>query len=294
MRPDDGERPGAPRAGLPRPRKRFGQHFLRDRSVLQRIADALQLTGTETVVEIGPGRGALTDLLAPRAGRLLAIEIDRDLARHLRERYADRPHVAIVEEDVLEVDLAALAGGDYVLAGNVPYYITTPILFHALRAPRPRRAVYLVQKEVADRVVAVPGSKQYGALSVNVQALAEATLVCRVPPGAFNPPPQVDSAVIVVTPREVPVIGPGEERAFSRFVQDAFGLRRKQLRRVLRSLAPLDAERAEAVCVAAGLDGEARPETLAPAEFARLLRALRAETAGGPGEEALEPGSPAP
>ena len=280
-------RDGARREGLPRARKRFGQHFLRDRSVLARIADALALTGVETVVEIGPGRGALTDLLVERAGRLVAIEIDRDLAQHLRVRYADRPHVTIVEADVLEVDLAALAGDDFVLAGNVPYYITTPILFHALRAPRPKRAVYLVQKEVADRVTAPPGSKQYGALSVNVQALAEASLVCRVLPGAFVPPPKVDSAVIVLTPRATPVIGPDEERAFSRFVLEAFGLRRKQLRRVLRSIAPLDAVRAEAVCVAAALDGEARPETLAPADFARLLRAVRAETGGvdapGPG-----------
>jgi 16S rRNA (adenine1518-N6/adenine1519-N6)-dimethyltransferase len=265
-----------PGAGLPRARKRFGQHFLRDRAVLARIVEALRLTGAETVVEIGPGRGALTDLLVERAARLYAVEIDRDLAAHLRARYADRPHVTIVEQDVLQVPLGALAGDDFVLAGNVPYYITTPIIFHALQPPRPRRAVYLVQKEVADRITAAPGSKVYGALSVNVQALAEASLVCRVPPGAFVPAPQVDSAVIVVTPRGEPVVGPDEERAFSRFVQEAFGLRRKQLRRVVRSLAPLDAAAAEAACVAAGLDGEARPETLAPADFARLLRAVRA------------------
>ncbi|HZF66484.1 MAG TPA: 16S rRNA (adenine(1518)-N(6)/adenine(1519)-N(6))-dimethyltransferase RsmA [Gemmatirosa sp.] len=265
-----------PRAGLPRARKRFGQHFLRDRGVLARIVEALQLSGTETVVEIGPGRGALTDLLVDAAARLFAVEIDRDLAAHLRTRYADRAHVTIVEQDVLQVPLGALAGDDFVLAGNVPYYITTPIIFHALQPPRPRRAVYLVQKEVADRITAAPGSKVYGALSVNVQALAEASLVCRVPPGAFVPAPQVDSAVIVLTPRAEPVIAPDEERAFSRFVQEAFGLRRKQLRRVVRSLAPLDAGAAESACVAAGLDGEARPETLAPADFARLLRAVRA------------------
>lgn len=140
-----GPRPGG---GLPAPRKRFGQHFLRDRGVLERIADALQLTGADTVVEIGPGRGALTDLLAGRARRLVAVEIDRDLAAHLRDRYRADPHVEIVEADVLKVRLAELAGtDDYVLAGNVPYYITTPILFHALAAPRPRRAVYLVQRD---------------------------------------------------------------------------------------------------------------------------------------------------
>jgi 16S rRNA (adenine1518-N6/adenine1519-N6)-dimethyltransferase len=272
--PRDG---AAPRGdGLPRARKRFGQHFLRDRAVLARIADALALTGIETVVEIGPGRGALTDLLVERAARLVAVEIDRDLAAHLRARYADRPHVTIVERDVLEVPLGELAGDDFVLAGNVPYYITTPILFHALERPRARRAVYLVQKEVADRVAAAPGSKAYGALSVNVQALARASIVCRVPPGAFVPAPQVDSAVIVVTPREDPAVAPDEERAFSRFVLDAFGMRRKQLRRVVRSVGGLDAVAADAACVAAGLDGEVRPETLAAEDFARLLRAVQA------------------
>ena len=260
--------------GLPRPRKRFGQHFLRDRGVLTRIADALQLTGSETVVEIGPGRGALTDVLVERAGRLLAIEVDRDLAAHLRERYADRPHVEIVEADVLQVDLAALAGGDYVLAGNVPYYITTPILFHALRHPRPLRAVYLVQREVAERAAAAPGGKEYGALSVNVQSVARVELLARVPPGAFQPPPKVDSAVIRVTPRPDPVVTPDEEARFRTVVQEAFGLRRKQLRRVVRTIARLDAEGADAVLAAAGLDPEARPETLSPEAFARLVRAL--------------------
>jgi 16S rRNA (adenine1518-N6/adenine1519-N6)-dimethyltransferase len=265
----------APRwEGLPRPRKRFGQHFLRDRSVLARIADALALTGAETVVEIGPGRGALTDLLVPRARRLIAIEVDRDLAAHLRERYAAQPHVEIVDADVLTVDLGALARGDYVLAGNVPYYITTPILFHALRHPRPARAVYLVQREVAERIAAAPGGKEYGALSVNVQAVARVELLARVPPGAFEPPPQVDSAVIRVTPRPDPVVTPEEEARFRSIVQQAFGLRRKQLRRVVRTIARLDAERADAVLAEAGIDPEARPETLAPHDFARLVRAL--------------------
>ncbi len=268
---EGGARPGG---GLPRPRKRFGQHFLRDRGVLARIADALAPAPGETVVEIGPGRGALTDLLAERATRLVAIEVDRDLAAHLRARYADRPHVEIVEADVLTVDLGALAGGEYVLAGNVPYYITTPILFHALRVPRPRRAVYLVQREVAERVAAAPGGKEYGALGVNVQAVARVELVARVPPGAFHPPPKVDSAVIRVTPRPDPVVAANEEARYRGVVQEAFGLRRKQLRRVVRTLARLDAERADAVLAAAGLDPEARPETLSPADFARLVRAL--------------------
>ena len=263
-------------ARLPRPRKRFGQHFLRDRQVLARIADALGLTGVETVVEIGPGRGALTDLLAPRAGRLVTVEIDRDLAAHLRDRYAAAPHVSVVEADVLEVELAALAGPDFVLAGNVPYYITTPILFHALRPPRPARAVYLVQREVADRLTAAPGGKEYGALGVNVQAVARAELLMRVPAGAFQPPPKVDSAVVRVTPRADPAVAPDEEKRFRAFVQAAFGLRRKQMHRVVRSIAAIESDAAAGVLDAAGVAHDARPETLTPEAFARVVRAVRA------------------
>lgn len=284
-------RPGGGAGGLPAPRKRFGQHFLRDRAVLQRIADALELTGAETVVEIGPGRGALTDLLAPRARRLAAIEIDRDLAAHLRARYAADPHVEIVEADVLRVPLAGMAGTDeYVLAGNVPYYITTPIIFHALAVPRPLRAVYLVQREVADRLTAEPGGKEYGALGVNVGAVARAELIARVPPGAFQPPPKVESAVVRLVPRADPDVAPDEERRFRRFVQAAFALRRKQLRRVVRTVAGLDVEGAERALALAGVAPDARPETLRPAEFAALVRALGAAAEGGPGAAADDAG----
>ena len=256
--------------------KRFGQHFLTDGRILQRIADALQLTPADTVVEIGPGRGALTDLLAARAGRVVAVEIDRALAELLRKRYADRPQVTIVEADVLAAPIAGVAGtDDFVLAGNVPYYITTPILFHALERPRPRRAVYLVQREVAERAAAPPGSKTYGALSVNVQSVARVETLFAVPPGAFRPPPKVDSAVIRVVPRDDPAVAPGEEARFRAFVQEAFGLRRKQLRRVVRTIANLDAERAEAALATADVDPDARPETLSPEQFAALFRSLR-------------------
>ncbi len=267
----DGDRPHRP--ALPPTRKSLGQHFLGDRGVLARIAAALELTGAETVIEIGPGRGALTDLLAARSRRLIAIEYDRALAAVLRERFAPAPNVEIVEADVLDVQFAALAGDDYVLAGNVPYYITTPILFHALEPPRPRRAVYLVQREVAERIVATPGHTDYGALSVNVQSVAHAELLFRVPPGAFRPPPKVDSAVVRIVPSEHPIVAPNEEERFRRFVQEAFSLRRKQMRRVLRTIAAIRAERAEELLAAAGIAPDARPETLAPEQFAALLRA---------------------
>lgn len=263
------------RAGFPPTRKSLGQHFLTDRRILGRIADALHLSGTETVLEIGPGRGALTDLLVDRAGRLIAIEYDRALAEILRQRYAKRGNVLIAEADVLEVNLGELASGPYVLIGNVPYYITTPILFHALVPPRAERAVYLVQKEVADRLSAKPGSKEYGALTVNVAAVAKAETLFKVPAGAFSPPPKVESAVVRITPREVPLVAPEEERPFRTLVQNAFGMRRKQMRRVLRSIYNLDVEAADALLARAGIEGEVRPETLSPDDFARLLRATR-------------------
>ena len=253
-------------------RKSLGQHFLNDPRILKRIADALAPRADETVIEIGPGRGSLTQELLARAGRVIAIEIDRALAAKLRERYAGDPRLDVVERDVLETNLGMLVGGDFALVGNVPYYITTPILFHALRPPRPTRAVYLVQKEVADRLSASPGTKEYGALTVNVGALARAETLFRVAPGAFSPPPSVDSAVVRITARSDPAVRPDEEERFRLFVQQAFGMRRKQMRRVLRSVLSIPAERAEQLLTEAAINPEARPETLSPEQFAALLR----------------------
>jgi 16S rRNA (adenine1518-N6/adenine1519-N6)-dimethyltransferase len=258
---------------FPPARKSLGQHFLSDPRILRRIADALAPRADETVIEIGPGRGSLTQELLARAGRVIAIEIDRALAAKLRERYADEPRLDVVERDVLETNLAMLAGSDFALVGNVPYYITTPILFHALRPPRPTRAVYLVQKEVADRLSASPGSKAYGALTVNVAALAYAETLFRVPPGAFSPPPSVDSAIVRITPRADPAVRLNEEERYRVFVQQAFGMRRKQMRRVLRSVFSITPDRADELLAATRIDPEARPETLSPEQFALLIRA---------------------
>ncbi|MGH7617426.1 MAG: 16S rRNA (adenine(1518)-N(6)/adenine(1519)-N(6))-dimethyltransferase RsmA [Gemmatimonadaceae bacterium] len=255
---------------LPPVRKSLGQHFLNDRRILERIADALELHGTETVIEIGAGRGGLTDVLAPRAARLIAIEMDRALAALLRQRYASTPSVTIVEADVLATNLGELATGAYRLVGNVPYYITTPILFHALERPRAERAVYLVQREVADRIVAAPGSKVYGALSVNVQTVATPRVLFRVAPGSFQPPPKVESAVVRIDPRPDPLIMPNEEAGFRRFVQDVFGMRRKQVQRILRTLWNLPD--VDAAMSAAAVSPSARPETLTPSQFVALFR----------------------
>jgi 16S rRNA (adenine1518-N6/adenine1519-N6)-dimethyltransferase len=272
---DEGSASAGRRGAYPPTRKSLGQHFLTDRRILGRIADALRLHGSETVLEIGPGRGALTDILVERAGRLIAVEYDRALAAMLRERYARRAHVLIAEADVLEVSLGELAAGPYVLVGNVPYYITTPILFHALIPPRAERAVYLVQKEVAQRLSASPGSKEYGALTVNVAAVAKAETLFGVPAGAFSPPPKVDSAVVRITPLAEPAIAPEEEQPFRVLVQGAFGMRRKQMRRVIRTLFSLDAERADVMLEASGIRPEDRPEVLTVEQFARLLRVER-------------------
>lgn len=268
---EDGGRRDASR--LPPIRKSLGQHFLNDPRILGRIADALELTGAELAIEIGPGRGALTELLLPRVRQLFVIEYDRALAEHLRRRYENDARITVIEQDVLQVNLGELAGGPYVVAGNVPYYITTPILFHGLTRPRPERAVYLVQREVAERIVATPGSREYGALSANVQAVANAELLFRVPAGAFRPPPKVESAVVRIVPRADPVVRADEEDGFRALVQGAFGFRRKQMRRVIRGLWDVDAAVAEDVLGTAGIDPMARPETLSPELFARLLRA---------------------
>lgn len=258
---------------LPRPRKRFGQHFLADPRTLDRIVEALAPEPTDTVVEIGPGRGALTDLLIPRCGRLVAVEIDRDLVRHLKARYAGQPKVEVVEGDALKTDWGAIAGTSYLLAGNLPYYITTPLLFRILATPRPLRAVLLVQREVAARLAATPGSKDYGALTVNVQVTASIRVVARVSAGAFHPRPSVDSAIVLITPLESPLSGAEEEEAFRRFVQAVFGMRRKQLLRVMRELWMRDASRASAILADVGLPPSARPEVISPADFVRLFRA---------------------
>jgi 16S rRNA (adenine1518-N6/adenine1519-N6)-dimethyltransferase len=175
---------------------------------------------------------------------------------------------------VLTVNIGEAAGGDFKLVGNVPYYITTPILFHALERPRASLAVYLVQREVAERIVAGPGGGDYGALTVNVAAVANAELLFRVPAGAFRPPPKVESAVLRITPKATPVIPADLEEAFGAFVQSVFTMRRKQLQRILRSIANLSPEEAERRLREAGIDPMARPETLSVEDFARLFASV--------------------
>jgi 16S rRNA (adenine1518-N6/adenine1519-N6)-dimethyltransferase len=275
------------RRPLPPPRKRFAQHFLSDPRILGRIADALQPDASSTVLEIGPGRGALTRELVKRAGRVTAIEIDRDLADHLRQEFADDPRVQIVEGDALRVAWSELVSPPFLLAGNLPYNLTTPLLFKALEPPLPRRAVFLVQREVADRIVAPEGGKEYGALSVNVRVAMEVSVVTRVPAGAFQPRPAVDSAVIRFVPRQQPLLAGAELRAFREFVQSVFTMRRKQLQRVLRALGVGDADQ---ILATIGVEPTARPETLSVEGFVSLFRAANTPS-GRAGSALSDPGS---
>ena len=256
---------------MPRAKRRLGQHFLTDPRILGRIADAVGAGPDDTVLEIGPGPGGLTTQLASRAGRVVAIEKDRDLVPALAQR---APSVTIVEGDALEVDWHALAGPDFLVAGNIPYNITSPLIDKALAPPRPQRIVFLVQKEVADRVVAGAGEPAYGALSVGVQSVARADRLFTVPAGAFHPRPQVDSAVLRLEPVADPLVGAGEQADFRRLVVGLFGFRRKQLSRGLRQLTGWAPERVGLALERAGLRPDARPEVLAPAAFAALHRAL--------------------
>jgi 16S rRNA (adenine1518-N6/adenine1519-N6)-dimethyltransferase len=265
---------------MPRAKKRFGQHFLSDSRILGRIADAVEATASDTVIEIGPGPGGLTAELARRAERVVAIEKDRELAAALAERW---PNVALVEGDALRLDWHRLAGvpsgaggpvKGYRIAGNIPYNITSPLIDKALAPPRPAVVVFLVQREVADRVTAAPGGSEYGALSVGVQAVASVERVFRVAAGSFTPPPRVDSALLRLRPLADPLVSDHASAAFRRLVVGLFGFRRKQLLRGLRELTGWPSDRSAAALARAGLDPAARPEDVPPAGFAALLPAL--------------------
>jgi 16S rRNA (adenine1518-N6/adenine1519-N6)-dimethyltransferase len=206
-------------------RQRLGQHFLIRGSVLERIAAAACPAPADLVIEIGPGRGALTEKLLRRAARVVAVELDPFLADHLRRKFAAEPRLQVVEADVLETDLAQW--GRAAVAGNLPYYITSPILEQTLRM-RPPRAVFLIQKEVAERLTAQTGSRAYGFLTVQTALYARARMLFDVKPAAFHPPPKVDSAVVLLEPHGRDW-GVDAERLL-RFVGRSFAHKRKTIR----------------------------------------------------------------
>lgn len=253
-----------------RPRKRFGQHFLVAPGIIRKIVEAIAPQAGDTVIEIGPGLGALTEPLLERLERLHVVEIDRDLAAALRARFP-AARLIVHEEDALSFDFGALeSSGPLKIVGNLPYNISSPLLFRLAEvADKVSEMHFMLQKEVVDRMVAAPGSRDYGRLSVMLQYRFQMERLFIVPPGAFDPPPKVDSAVVRMMPRKV---GAGEtasdEALFARLVAAAFAQRRKMLRNTLKEFG------GEALLAAQGIAPSARAETLAVVEFVRLANAL--------------------
>jgi 16S rRNA (adenine1518-N6/adenine1519-N6)-dimethyltransferase len=280
------------------PRKRLGQHFLVDRAVIARMVDLAAVTPDEAVLEIGPGLGALTDALAQRAARLYVIEYDRGLCDVLRRKLAHASHVQVIEGDAMRVDLrGSIPEGTVKVVASLPYNVAVPILFRLLD----ERAIFsdltvMVQREVAQRLLARPGTRAYGAPSLVFQLYAEALGRFRVPPSAFYPRPQVTSEVIRLRlsrePR-VPVDDPALLRAL---VRAAFNQRRKMLRNALQTLPPklaLPTEAWDAVFAATGIDGRARGETLDLRTFAALSDAAGRALADIRPRRATPPATPA-
>lgn len=262
-----------------RPKRSLGQNFLVDPNLQRKIVEALGAGPGDEVLEIGPGRGALTRHLAGSVGRLILVELDDVLARALEEEYGGREDVEVVHGDVLRVPMDSLVErpSELRVVGNVPYNITTPILFRLLERPRPRDMVLMVQEEVAERIVASPGSRVYGALAVGVQSVAEPERLFRVGRGAFRPVPRVDSAVVRIRPLVPEPLDAGQEARLRTLVRAAFQWRRKQLGKILRDHPDLAGaiSSVEAAAARAGIDLRDRPERLSPADFIALSAALQ-------------------
>ena len=249
-----------------RARKRFGQNFLHDRHWIERIAKAVNATEGDDIVEIGPGQAALTRELIAGAGKVRAVEIDRDLAAWLKETFPES--LSLIEADALTLDWTQVAKNDNLrVVGNLPYNISSPLLFALMRAAdHVRDQHFMLQREVVDRMVAAPGSKTYGRLSVMLQWRYHMTKLFDVPPGAFNPPPKVVSSVVRMTPKDPAQVPAVDADLFSSVVANAFSQRRKTLRNALSVL--MSAEDIEA----ADVNPQARAETLDLDAFVRLAR----------------------
>lgn len=256
------------------PLKKYGQHFLISPAVVQKIIDAAELSPKDAVLEIGPGRGVLTGLLAGLAGSVLAIEVDARLAEELKREYYSCKNLTILNKDFLKLDLPQTLDQrgikNFKVVANLPYYITTPIL-ERLFAVRDRieSIVVMVQREMADRMAARPGA-DYGSFSVYVQYHAKVDKLFDVPPGAFFPPPKVTSTVIRLTPHALPPVKVRSEEEYFKFVQKAFSQRRKMLRAIFRQAFKIEDSGLAPLAAQSGIDLTRRPQTLSLSEFARL------------------------
>lgn len=254
-----------------RPKKSFGQHFLHEKRYIESIVSAISPKPADVVIEIGPGEGALTMPLLAVAGKLTAIELDTDLIPDLKARAAAVGQLEVIHADVLKVDFTALArerGVDKLrVAGNLPYYISSPILFHCVEhAGAIQDMHFMLQKEVVDRMAAEPGSKVYGRLSVMLQLVCRIEPLFEVPPGAFRPPPKVDSAVVRMVPLPPERLPQADPARLHAVVKAAFAQRRKTLSNALKQV--MDAESIRS----ADVDPKARAEALSPADFVRLAQ----------------------
>ena len=256
---------------MSRAKKRFGQHFLHDPGTIGRILRAIAPQRGDHLVEIGPGRGAITVPLLEAAGALDVVEIDRDVVPELERRCRGRGELRVHLADALEFDFRVLRGDGppLRLVGNLPYNVSTPLLFHFLaQLDAVTDMHFMLQKEVVTRMAARPGGKEYGRLTVMLAPWVQVEPLFDIGTGAFTPPPKVVSTFFALRPHDRPPFEVGDAQAYARVVAAAFGQRRKTLRNSLSGL--LDAER----IAAAGVDATARPETLAPAQFAALAREL--------------------
>lgn len=251
--------------------KKLGQNFLIDESVVRRIVEAAELTNEDTVLEVGPGIGTLTQGLAESGANVVAVELDKRLLPVLDVTLEGYDNVRIVNGDILQVDIMEqVQKPDFKCCANLPYYITTPIIFAILEKRLPmERLVVMVQKEVAERMAAKPGSKDYGALSVAIQYFTEPEIAFIVPPSSFIPAPSVDSAVIVCKRRSIPPVEVCDENLFFRVVKAAFSLRRKMLSNSLKNMG-IKGEQVNKWLELAGVDGKRRAETLSLEDFAAL------------------------
>lgn len=261
-----------------RAKKSLGQNFLVDGNLQRKIVDALGVGPDDEVLEIGPGRGALTRHLVGKPRRLVLVELDDRLAAELSERYADRPDVEVVHGDALELSLGAVtsAPGKLKVIGNIPYNITSPLLFKLLERPRPAVIVVMVQREVAERLLAPPGTSEYGALAVGVRSVADVERVVHVPRQVFRPVPGVDSTVVRITPHAPPRLSEADEVSLRVLVRAGFQWRRKQLQKILRDHPDLALDRAglERVEAETGFALTDRPERFSPDELLALSRAV--------------------
>jgi len=261
------------------PRKKWGQHFLEDRNVLKKVLKCAEIAEEDVVLEVGPGLGVMTQALAQEAGKVIAVEIDARLVEILRSKLAGFPNVEIIRSDILRFNLRQYLGSEkrpVKVVANLPYQISTPLLFRFIDSrDLYSRLILMLQREVAERMIASPGKKTYGPLSVLVQSVADISICFIVKPSAFFPPPDVESAVIDLSWKERPMIFTEEEEGFRSVVKGCLGYRRKTLANALKhsglSLPETLDERLEEI----GIDPRRRPETLSVQEFVALASMLR-------------------